>query len=115
KGTPSNGTWTGTFVAPANSGETPQQYTATFSATDAGGNPGSAAVAPQFTVDGNDTTAPALTNPLASPSSLTSAGGLVNLSVTAADTVGVTSVRAEITKPDHTQVIVSLSRTSGTS
>src|SRR5262249_60582963 len=61
----------------------------------------------------NDTQPPVLSSPQAAPASLPSAGGTVILSVVAADNVGVTTARAEVTGPGGSKSTVALSRSGG--
>lgn len=111
-GTSASGTWTGTTTLPPNPGSSQQTYLVGFTGFDAAGN--AAGVAPiQTVVAANDPTPPALSAPKATPTSLPATGGPVTLSVTAADAVGVTAVRAEVTGPGG-KTTVALALKSGT-
>jgi probable HAF family extracellular repeat protein len=91
-------TYSGVFTAPGNLGTTPRTYTASFAATDTGGNTTTLALPGSFSVLPDQ--APVIVSAGVSPPSRDNNGGTFTVTAHVTDDVGVSSVTADVNGPN---------------
>lgn len=91
-------TYSGVFTAPGNFGSTPRTYTASFAATDTGGNTATLALPGSFSVLPDQ--APVIVSASVSPPSRDNSGGTFTVTTHVTDDLGVSSVTADVNGPN---------------
>ncbi len=107
-----DGTFRGTFLAPANTATADQTYTVTLKARDTSNN-AAEQLCGSFVVALQDLLAPALSAPQVSPRALPNAGGEVAVAVTATDNIGVERVTVVLVRIGEAPVTAELAPQGG--
>jgi hypothetical protein len=107
-----DGSFAGVYAVPPNTGSSPETYTVEIRARDTSNNLSSASCG-AITVAVRDAEAPVILNAVMTPRTLGGEGGPVTITADVTDNVSVSSVVAEVRRPDGTVFNVALASLGG--